>query len=424
MQDAVRFHENPDAPVYQQEANGRWIMVNEMKTKDGGTFVTRTKITELKQAKDIAEAASLAKSTFLASASHDLRQPLQAINLFVGMLRGIHDNVQRSAVVEKLEASINDLTNLLNVLLDIANFDSGLVKPEITSCSMRDILSFADELMPVSKSKFIDLRIVPSSVVIRTDPTFLKSILRNFADNALKYTETGKVLIGCRRRGGNLAIEVWDTGIGIEDETLNLAFDDYYQANNPARVRSQGLGLGLAIVKRLASLLGHKLTCSTELQKGSVFRIEVPIDAQGCDRNRTPAEIKPLDLPRLLVVLIDDDVAVLAAMEMLIRSVGHDVVAANFSRGFDLEISGILASCDRTPDFIVADFRLPAGRRGTEVVAELRWQFETNVPAIILTGDVSGEIQSESLAENVRLLHKPVRLAKLQEVMAESLSVQ
>ena len=423
VHDVLQFNEYSESPIYQQEANGRWIMVNEIKTKDGGTFVTRTNITELKQAKDMAEAASLAKTTFLASASHDLRQPLQAINLFVGMLRGIHDNVQRSVVVEKLEGSITDITNLLNVLLDIANLESGLVKPEQSACAVNDIFSFADELMPVARSKSIDLRIVPSSAVIRTDPTLLKSILRNFAENALKYTETGKVLIGCRRRGANLAIEVWDTGIGFDDATLHQVFDDYYQANNPSRDRSQGLGLGLAIVKRQAGLLGHKLTCSTKINRGSVFGIEVPIDSQAYDTDRGLTETKPTDLPPSLVVLIDDDASVLAAMSMLISTAGHEVVTANFSKEFDMEISDILASCKRTPDFIIADFRLPAGRRGPEVVAELRRQFETIIPAIILTGDVSGEIQIESLDKNISLLYKPVRLAKLREVMAESVSV-
>ena len=206
----------------------------------------------LEQASRQAEEANRAKSRFLAAASHDLRQPLQALNLFVGILKTSKDQNKQRETVDSLQASLDVLGNLLNALLDISKLDAGIVEPEIASFRICEIFTSREEFELVAQTKGLEFRIVSSDAIVVSDPSLLESIVRNLISNALHYTEAGGVLVGCRRRGANLRIEIHDTGIGISPEQRSLIFEEYYQVGNSARDRDQGLGLGLSTVDRTA----------------------------------------------------------------------------------------------------------------------------------------------------------------------------
>ncbi len=229
-----------------------------------------------------AELASIAKSRFLAAASHDLRQPLQTLALLQGLLATVVEGDKARNLVARLDETLGAMSGMLNTLLDINQIDAGIVHPEIVSFPVSDLLDrLKGEFTYHAQAQGLELRVVPSGVTINSDPRLLEQMIRNLLSNALKYTPHGKVLLGCRRHGGNLSIEVWDTGIGIPEEELQSIFEEYRQLDNAARERKRGLGLGLSIVQRLGNLLGHRLSVRSHPGKGSVFAIEVELQTAG-----------------------------------------------------------------------------------------------------------------------------------------------
>ena len=265
-----------------------------------------------------AEEANESKSRFLASASHDLRQPLQALNLFVAILKTTKDPEKIVATADKLEGSINVLGSLLNALLDISKLEAGLVPVETTNLALSDVFDSIEEFSSIASLQALEFKIVPSALVVRSDRHLLESILRNLISNALKYTETGKILLGCRRRGDRVRIDVYDTGIGISPEHSDLIFEEFYQVDNNARNREEGLGLGLSIVRRTAELLGIEIDHKSILGKGSVFSVTLPLADQSLPQQ---SEKPPNSLDATadsLVIIIDDDAAVLEGMELLL----------------------------------------------------------------------------------------------------------
>jgi signal transduction histidine kinase len=236
---------------------------------------------DLRRAKAAAEQAVRAKSRFLASASHDLRQPLQGLTLYLGILRGAV-TASAAKVMDSAETCLASLTALLNDMLDLNKFDSGAVKVTMTDIPMGSLLERLRQInQPMAANKGLELWTVPSSVTIRTDAAMIERILQNFLTNAIRYTGTGKVLVGCRRRDRTLLIQVWDTGIGVPEGELESIFEDFYQVGNPERSQANGTGLGLAIVKRAAALLDIPVTVRSQHGKGSVFAIEVPLANSG-----------------------------------------------------------------------------------------------------------------------------------------------
>ncbi|MDF2763027.1 MAG: hybrid sensor histidine kinase/response regulator [Rhodospirillales bacterium] len=276
---------------------------------------------QLRQAKEEAERADLAKSKFLAAASHDLRQPLQAANLFMAVLQNRVNEEERRFVLDKLQQSLSALESLLNALLDVSKLEAGVSQPSPSIFPVGELfIQLASEFAPRAAERRLRFRVVPASVYLRTDRTFLERILRNLLSNALAYTEQGGILLGARRRGRHLRIEVWDTGIGIPADKLEEIFEDFSQLGNEHRDRDRGLGLGLAIVKRIAKLLDSRVTVRSRPGKGSVFACDIPLAhpaPQAAPAADEPGHA-PSEGPGRLIAVIDDEVSVREGLALLL----------------------------------------------------------------------------------------------------------
>jgi two-component system, sensor histidine kinase len=241
----------------------------------------------------------------------------------------------------------------------------------------------------------------------------MESMLRNLLSNAIKYADGGTVLIGCRQREDALRFEIWDSGIGISPDQQKLIFEEFYQVGNVARDREKGLGLGLSIVQRTARLLGHKIDVRSEAGRGSVFSIEVPLV------NRTTTNIVAVADPDhfegagKLAVIIDDEPAVLGGLELLLDSLGCELVSNGFYGDIDTEIDSIVKACSHTPDFIIIDYRLPHGHTGVDVIRRLRASFGTDVPAVLLTGEILQDSLLVASDYGLQTLHKPLNTDQL-----------
>jgi two-component system, chemotaxis family, CheB/CheR fusion protein len=380
----------------------------------------------LQSAKSEAERANVGKSRFLAAASHDLRQPLQTISLLKGMLeKRIHDEATLK-LVHRLDETVNTMSSMLDKLLDINQLEAGIVRSAIVDFPIKRLLDeMRTEFAYHTETEGFDWRVVPSSSTVRSDPRLLEQIIRNLLSNAVKYTSKGKLLLGCRRRGANLRIEVWDTGHGIPELELQAIFEEFHQLENPARERSKGLGLGLAIVQRLADLLGHKIDVRSRLGSGSVFTIEVPLGSRELAERPAPAhkEAQGRTTLRGTVLVVEDDPAVLEMLQLLFDAEGHrTVAAADGHRALELALRG-----SAIPDLIVADYNLPNGLSGLQVIARLREQVRHAIPAVILTGDISTDSLREIAGHDCVHLNKPVKATELtrlvQSLLAEGGSV-
>ena len=376
-----------------------------------GVVITFADITDrrlvaraLEEATRVAEQANAAKSRFLGAASHDLRQPLQTLTLLQGLLMREVVDPEAAKLVALMEPTLAAMSGMLNTLLDINQIEAGTLKPELVVFPVGPLLAgLAEEFGYVAQAQGLTLRSVPCGLSVRSDPQLLEQMLRNLLSNALKYTRRGKVLLGCRRRGGNLAIEVWDTGIGIPAKDIQAIFDEYHQLDNPARERAKGLGLGLSIVQRLAGLLGHRLGVRSVPGRGSVFTVETDL-ARPAPTIRPPAlRLVPPAPGKLLVV--EDDPDVRAMITRLLLAEGHEVAAAaDAQAALALVTSGAVQ-----PDLVVADFNLPNGMDGLRMGVALRERLGRAVPVIILTGDIStATLRAIALGDCV-LLHKPVK---------------
>ena len=370
-----------------------------------------------------AEQANFAKSRFLAAASHDLRQPLQTLSLVRGILANKireHKTDEALALVSRLGGTADAMTSMLNALLDINQIDAGAVQAEVVNFPVNDLFDrLRDDLTFIAEAENLCLRVVPCGLSIRSDPKLLEQMLRNLLSNALKYTRNGKVLLGCRRRGGALSIEVWDTGIGIPEEELEAIFAEYHQIDNAARERSRGLGLGLTIVQRMGTLLGHRVGVRSRMGKGSVFTIEVavpssdpalapeqsvqdPIGGMARDAHRTGA-----------ILVVEDNPEVRELLELVLMDDGQRVATAkDGAAAMDLVAQGTIR-----PDLILADYNLPNGINGLQVASNLREQLHREVPIVILTGDISTGTMQDIASRDIVRLTKPVKPADLTAVI-------
>ena len=340
----------------------------------------------LEAAKLIAEQANLGKSRFLAAASHDLRQPLQTLSLLRGILGKRIKDQNGARLVAKLEETLSAMSGMLNTLLDINQLEAGIVRPEIVEFQISTVLDrLRTEFAYHAMAKQLGWRVVASGLNVRSDPRLLEQMLRNLLANAVKYTDRGKMLLGCRARGDRLRVEVWDTGIGIPAAQLKTIFEEFRQLDNPARERSRGLGLGLSIVQRISDLLGHTIDVRSWPARGSVFAIELPL---GENRQRLPGEATRTEAstgPTGTILIVEDDPAVREMLGILLEGEGHRTIAvAGTNQAFALAAGGALL-----PDAIIADYNLPGDLTGAEVIAQLRQSLHGEIPAIILTGDIS-----------------------------------
>lgn len=432
MAEILNFQTAPRSTMIQHMKDGRWVEVLRYQTSDNGTIIIRSDITERRRAeeelitaKEEAEAASIAKSRFLASASHDLRQPLQSATLFIDSLKRLDDDPKRLEIIDKSVNSLSAAAGILNALLDISKLDAKMLEPFIDDVRLCDLIKQMEDLRPLADGKGLELRVVGSSLVARTDPILLETIIRNLVSNAIKYTKSGRVLLGCRRVQDKVRIEVWDTGIGIPDREIEQIFDEFYQVGNKARDREQGLGLGLSIVHRMATLLGHSISVRSKVGQGSLFSVELPRSENDGPGQPALSEPERQGARRKSVVIIDDEPAVLESMEMLMESVGFNVLACEFSGPDCQQYSDLLQRCDvEPPDVLVCDYRLPGNITGIDIVEQLKNVLTVNVPAILITGDISQDVLQEIQRHNFPVLHKPISGAELKAAIDEALAAQ
>ncbi|WP_331251179.1 response regulator [Xanthobacter oligotrophicus] len=415
--------------------DGAWYLrrILPYRTQDGGVdgvVITFVDVTErrraadaLETAKRAAELANSAKSRFLAAASHDLRQPLQSMVLLQGLLAKVAEGEKAERLVKRLDETISAMSGMLNALLDINQIEAGTIKADIKSFAVNDLLDrMREELTYHARGKKLSLSVIPCSLSVESDPRLLEQMLRNLISNALKYTPRGRVLVGCRRHGPWLRIEVWDTGIGIPQTELRAIFDEYHQLNNAARERNLGLGLGLSIVQRLGLLLDHPVHVRSRPDHGSVFSIDVKLSPDSPARHDAaafgPVAGKDATSQKAAVLVIEDDPDVRSLLELLLVTEGHAVtVAPDGDTALALVERGVIR-----PEFILADYNLPNGMTGLEAATRLRARLRRRVPVAIVTGDISTTALRDIAAHDCVQLNKPVKADELSRVIQGQLS--
>lgn len=372
---------------------------------------------ELREKKEEAEQATLSKSQFLSAASHDLRQPTHALGMFVARLAQLTHSDETQALIVNLDASVQAMQDLLDALLDISRLEANAVRVNASPFPIAGILTQLNTtLAPEAFAKGLGLRVRASPHWVLSDSSLLHRILLNLMSNALRYTNRGGVLVVCRStRGGQaLRIEVWDTGVGIAPHHQQDIFKEFYQVGNVERDRSQGLGLGLNIVQRTAKLLDHPLGVCSRLGQGTRFSIEVPVTA-ALARSDAPVPVEaPLEdhLAGLEVLVIEDDALVSLALVSLLESWGCVVtVVEGLAQAERLITQGF------APRVLISDYRLRAGQNGLDVILHLREISPQHLPACLLSGDTNPELMQSTRLVGLTLLHKPVRPAKLRNLI-------
>jgi two-component system, chemotaxis family, CheB/CheR fusion protein len=363
-------------------------------------------------ARQLAEQANLGKSRFLAAASHDLRQPLQTISLLHEILAKKVEDEATLRLVGRLDETVSSMSSMLDTLLDINQLEAGIVRREMVDFPINAVLEqLRTQFTFHATAHRLGWRVVPSSRSVRSDPRLLEQMIRNLLSNAVKYTSKGKILLGCRRRGDMLRIEVWDTGIGIPEEQLQAIFEEFHQLDNPARERTKGLGLGLAIVERLANLLGHAVDVRSRPGKGSVFAVEVPLGQEAAHwrPRHVRAEATESAHQSGAILVVEDDPSVREMLALVLEGEGHRTTTVEDGRkALEMAARGAIR-----PDLVVADYNLPQGLNGLQTVTGLRETLDHKVPAIILTGDISTDTLREIAQGGHLHLNKPVKAREL-----------
>lgn len=371
----------------------------------------------LRDAKREAEDANLSKTKFLAAVSHDLLQPLNAARLFTGSLAEQADAVQSLKLVKNISNSLDDVENLLGTLVDISKLDAGVIKADVSVFAAQHLLdNLAVEYQQVAKSVGLQLDFVCSSVLIKTDIHLLARILRNFLSNAIRYTESGRVLLGCRRRGDSVSIEVWDTGIGIAEDKQEEIFQEFKRGDGQRLKQDRGLGLGLAIVDKITRILGHPIRVSSQLGKGSMFAVSVPL--AGVHELQRPAVV---DVPSyhqdhlegVRVWVIDNDPAICLAMRTLLESWGCWVTTALSEEDLGEQVGNF----EMPVDLLIVDYHLDHDVNGVDVVVNIHQQRPTPIPTLMITANYSNELKQQMRALGHTLMHKPVKPMHLKTAM-------
>lgn len=363
------------------------------------------------------EAANVAKTRFLASASHDLRQPIHTVSLLVGLLKAKASQPEIQNLVERISRAVSAMEDLLKGLLDLSRLDAGVVTPDFHAVRVNDVFeAIRSHLEPEADSNGLQLRFRKTSVVAHTDPVIFERMLRNLVANGLRYTRRGGVLVGVRRAGsGRFKIAVYDTGIGIPDDRKEEIFQEFYQIGNASRDRSKGLGLGLSIVQRCARLLDHPLTLRSVPGKGSCFCITVSglSDDRSLRQVTAPTDVRALDLCNQRVAVVEDDISVRDSMQQLLEHLGATVFSASSGDA----LLAMLRRGDIYPDLIISDYRLH-DESGLDVIREARMAFGDSLPALLVTGDTDRDDVMRIRRAGVPVLFKPFGINELREALA------
>lgn len=359
---------------------------------------------ELSAARKQAELANLAKSSFLSAASHDLRQPLQNLALLQSALRRGIGGSEGHILITRIGHSLEIMKGILDSLLDVNRIEGGKLVPSITAFQLNEVFdSLADDFSDLAKGKGLQWRVVRSKIAVHSDRRILEVMIRNLLSNAVRYTERGKILVGCRRAGDKVRIEVWDTGTGITREDIPRIFQEYYQAHDYKH--PEGYGLGLAIVQRLGETLNHAVNVRSTPNKGSCFSIEVSVSQAKVDeagRAKLPSANGHAILGGTVLV-IEDDTTVRLGLETLLESEGLEVISA--ANG-----NAAVAVCTNKnicPDIVLSDFNLPGQMNGVESISALRAALASEIPAIVLTGDVR-QASKTFPNQNIEIAMKPL----------------
>ena len=375
---------------------------------------------ELIAARTAAERANKANSAFLAAASHDLRQPVQALSLLNGALRRTVKDERALEMIENQEHSLTAMTNLLNSLLDISRLDAGAVKPEFEEFPMRRLIDrLSGEFSRQAAHKGLEFESSSCEAMVRSDPNLLSEIIQNFVSNAIRYTDKGSVNLRCIEADGCCSVEVQDTGVGIENDQLEAIFKEFHQVKTPGS-NKEGFGLGLAIVRRLADLLGHGVSVKSTPGNGSCFSLTLPTlsgavaSSSGDDTSDVPDD----DVASGLIILIEDDVDVANAWGLLLEAEGYQVATgASVS-----EAKALIKHLPEMPALIISDFHLLDGSTGVEAVAEIRNFYAKSLPSFIVSGDTSKVVKDARLLDNCTVMSKPVNTTRL--LSAAKIAVQ
>ena len=352
------------------------------------------------------ELANTYKSRFLAAASHDLRQPLHALNLFIAQLRTETDPEERTRLVERIEDAAGSMNDLFDALLDMSKLDAGVLEPNLTEFPIDRLLKRMETTFAeAAQEKGLRFRVRPNRAWVCSDFILLERIVLNLVSNAVRYTARGGVVVGCRRRQNRLRIDVWDSGTGIPEDERQHVFGEFYQLGVRQPDRRSGLGLGLSIVDRLGQLLEHPIELASRAGKGSRFSVSIPLVAdRGAAADAEPPTMLADWVRGKLIVVIDDDALVLDGMRGILRTWGCRVLSA----ASDAAVLAQLTGEHGRPDLIISDYRLADGKTGIEAIERLRAALGSTVPAFLISGDTGPERLREASASGYHLLHKPV----------------
>jgi signal transduction histidine kinase/CheY-like chemotaxis protein len=377
-------------------------------------------VADLQRQKQIAEDANIAKSKFLAAASHDLRQPLHALVLLVAGLKASRSGAERTAIYPRVEQSLQALSNLFNALLDISKLDAAAVVPKERDFSIKTVLDGClSEFEAEARQKGLAVRARNCAVIAHSDPVLFERILRNLISNAVRYTERGGVLIACRPRRKGILFQVWDTGIGIPQARIPDVFEEFQQINNPQRDRSLGLGLGLAIVRRLCTLLGLPLELRSRVGRGTVVSVRLPRGTSLAAASTPTSAGRPAwDMNGRIVLIIDDERAVLQATGTLLEKWGCEAITAESGA----DACELLSGSGVVPDVILSDLRLRGEETGIDAIHRVRAALDHPIPAIVVTGDTSPDRIKLAHESGYWLLHKPLQPARLRAAMHRAIA--
>ncbi len=372
--------------------------------------------TELGRAKAEAEEANISKTRFLAAASHDILQPLNAARLYVTSLVERQGGGNDAQLIGNIDASLDAVEDIFGALLDISRLDTGAMKPTIVGFRIDELLRQLEvEFAPLAQKKELQLKFAPCSLAVRSDRRLLRRLLQNLVSNAIKYTPKGRVLVGCRRRRGGLRIDVYDTGLGIPASQRRAIFREFHRLDRGAKV-ARGLGLGLSIVERIARVLDHEIAVTSAVDRGSRFSVEVPLAAAvpASPSQRVARKGDRIQLSGVTVLCIDNDLAILDGMETLLGGWGCRVLKAPDLATAVAAIAGAQAS----PDGLLVDYHLDDGN-GIEAIAELRGRFGADLTAILVTADASPQVREDARANGIQVLNKPVKPAALRALLTQ-----
>ena len=375
-------------------------------------------LAETEARKKDAEAASLAKTHFLAAASHDLRQPIHAMSLLINILEEGNTQTDTQKIVKQLRATSDSLQNLLNALLDISRLDAGVVEVKKQDVNLQTILQkLKAEFQLLAEQKGLGMNWPDEPISVLTDAALLEQILRNLFSNAIRYTQQGHISTVLAVKANQVQISVIDTGIGIDEVQQASIFDEFYQVGNQERDRQHGLGLGLAIVKRTINLLGSEISLNSQLNKGSRFTFNLPLSKQNIIHQKPKAiSINNIVDDHAVVAVIEDDLQAAEAMQLLLESWHYTVITASHSD----QLIKQFGELNLIPQVIISDFQLGDNRSGIKEIMKLQDHYHQKLPALLITGNIHAEQNNEFITAKLPVLYKPVAPAKLRAFIRSS----